>query len=84
VLDYANLIGARALNDPAATNAVQIVLSGSTRDSAHGSLYMPEFGQAYSDTEIAAVANYITARFGSSPSNITAANVEDLRKEVSK
>jgi mono/diheme cytochrome c family protein len=84
VLDYANLVGARAVNDPTATNAVQIVLSGSTRDSAHGSLYMPEFGRAYSDTEVAAVANYLTARFGSSPSNITAANVEDLRKEVSK
>ena len=25
---------------------------------------MPAFGSAYSDTEIAAVANYVTARFG--------------------
>jgi len=84
ILDYANLVGARAVNDPTATNAVQIVLSGSSRDSVHGSLYMPDFGQAYSDTEVAAVANYITARFGSTPSNITAANVENLRKEVAK
>jgi mono/diheme cytochrome c family protein len=84
VLGYANLTGARAVNDPSATNVVQIILAGSNRHSAHGSLYMPEFGSAYSDTEVAAVANYITARFGSSPSSLTAANVSDLRKEVSK
>jgi mono/diheme cytochrome c family protein len=84
ILDPANLTGARAVNDPTATNVVQVVLSGTTRDSPHGSLYMPEFGSAYSDTEVAAVANYITARFGSAPSNLTASNVADLRKEVSK
>jgi mono/diheme cytochrome c family protein len=84
VLGYADLIGARAVNDPTATNVVQIVLGGTTRDSAHGSLYMPDFGNAYSDTEVAAVANYVTARFGSSPSNITATNVADLRKENSR
>jgi mono/diheme cytochrome c family protein len=84
ILDYANLTGARAVNDPTATNVVQIVLSGSSNNSVHGGLYMPDFGSAYSDTEIAAVANYVTARFGSEPSNLTAANVADLRKEVSK
>jgi mono/diheme cytochrome c family protein len=84
ILDYANLTGARAVNDPTATNAVQIIIAGSSRNSAHGDLYMPEFGSAYSDMEVAAVANYITARFGASPSNLTAANVADLRREVSK
>jgi mono/diheme cytochrome c family protein len=84
ILDYANLTGARAVNDPTATNVVQIVLSGSSNNSVHGGLYMPDFGSAYSDTEIAAVANYVTARFGAEPANLTAANVADLRKEVSK
>jgi mono/diheme cytochrome c family protein len=84
ILDYATLTGARSVNDPTATNVVQIVLSGSSRDSGHGILYMPDFGSAYTDTEVAAVANYITARFGSTPSNITAANVADLRKEGAK
>ena len=82
ILPYANLTGARAVNDPTATNVVQIVLSGSGH--GNGSFYMPDFGNAYSDTEIAAVANYVTARFGTEPSNLTAANVADLRKEVSK
>jgi hypothetical protein len=31
---------------------------------------MPAFGSVYSDTEIAAVANYVTARFGSKGSEI--------------
>jgi mono/diheme cytochrome c family protein len=84
ILDYASLTGSRAVNDPTATNVAQIVLGGSTRDSTHGSLYMPDFGSAYSDTEVAAVANYITARFGSTPSSLTAANVADLRRESGK
>jgi mono/diheme cytochrome c family protein len=43
---------------------------------------MPAFGSIYSDVEIAAVANYVTTRFGSKPSAITAKDVADLRKQV--
>jgi mono/diheme cytochrome c family protein len=32
---------------------------------------MPAYGGAYSDSEIAAVANYVTARFGAQHSAIT-------------
>jgi mono/diheme cytochrome c family protein len=81
VLSDATLTGVRAVNDPTATNVVQVVLSGSA--SPDGSA-MPAFGSAYTDTEVAAVANYVTARFGASPSNITAANVSQARKEISK
>ena len=84
VVNYASLTGARAINDPSATNVVQVVLAGSTPDGIHGNVYMPAFGEAYSDTEIAAVANYVTARFGARPSRVTAANVAELRKEASK
>jgi len=84
ILDYADLTGSRSVNDPSATNVVQIILSGSSHTNVHGGLYMPDFGSAYSDTEVAAVANYVTARFGAEPSNLTATNVAELRKEVSK
>jgi mono/diheme cytochrome c family protein len=40
---------------------------------------MPSFGHAYSDAEIAAVANYVTARFGSGPSAVLAEDVAKLR-----
>jgi mono/diheme cytochrome c family protein len=41
---------------------------------------MPAFGQAYSDDEIAAVANYVTARFGAERSQISAEDVARLRE----
>jgi mono/diheme cytochrome c family protein len=46
--------------------------------------YMPAFGQGYSNDEIAAVANYVTARFGVSASRITGRDVAALRKQASK
>jgi mono/diheme cytochrome c family protein len=73
----ATLTGVRAVNDPSATNVAQIVLAGQRRPN--GEVSMPAFGAAYSDTEIAAVANYVTARFGA-PSHIDAAGVAKLRK----
>jgi mono/diheme cytochrome c family protein len=42
---------------------------------------MPAFGNAYSDTEIASVANYVTARFGAKASQLTAARVARLRAQ---
>ncbi len=74
----ADLTGARAVNDPQATNVVQIVLSGADHAALAG-LHMPDFGAAYSDDEVAAVANYVTARFGSRGSALRAADVRHLR-----
>ena len=79
---YATIAGARAINDPRATNVAQIVISGTRRLAPKGIISMPAFGAAYSDTEIAAVVNYVTARFGSEPSRITAKNVAELRSET--
>jgi mono/diheme cytochrome c family protein len=81
---FATLTGAWAVNDPSATNVVQIVLSGTRRLTPPGAVSMPAFGNAYSDAEIAAVANYVTARFGSKPSHVTAQDVADLRAQTSQ
>jgi mono/diheme cytochrome c family protein len=78
---WATLTGARAVNDPTATNVAQIVISGTVRQTPHGPVFMPAFGGAYSDLEIAAVANYVIARFGAKPSAISAENVAKLRKQ---
>jgi mono/diheme cytochrome c family protein len=80
---FATLTGAWAVNDPGATNVAQIVISGTKRHT-EGTVSMPAFGSAYSDAEIAAVANYVTARFGSKPSQITAQDVAELRKQTSQ
>lgn len=74
----AALTGSRAVNDVSATNVVQVILSGS--GSADGRQpYMPSFADAYSDYEIAAVANYVTGRFGSKASGMTPEGVATLR-----
>jgi mono/diheme cytochrome c family protein len=80
VIAEAQLTGGRAVNDPSAANVVQMILSGTgSPDTPHP--YMPSFGHAYSDAEIAAVANYVTARFGSTPSHVTPGDVAKLRQQ---
>ena len=84
VSPMATLPGAWAVNDPGATNVAQIVISGTKRHTPEGALSMPAFGNAYSDDEIAAVANYVTARFGSKGSRLTAQDVAELRKQTAE
>jgi mono/diheme cytochrome c family protein len=81
---YATIAGARAVNDPKATNVAQIVISGTKRFTPQGIISMPAFGGAYSNVEIAAVANYVTARFGSEASKITEKDVAELRGQTSR
>jgi mono/diheme cytochrome c family protein len=81
---YATIAGARAVNDPAATNVAQIVITGTRRLTPRGIVSMPAFGGTYSDVEIAAVANYVTARFGSAPSKITGKDVAELRGQTAR
>ncbi len=81
---FATIAGARAVNDPTATNVAQIVISGTTRHTPSGIISMPAFGDAYSNAEIASVANYVTGRFGSAPSRLTEKDVAGLRNETSR
>jgi mono/diheme cytochrome c family protein len=82
VSPFATFTGSAAVNDPSATNVAQIVIGGTRRLTPDGALSMPSFGQAYSDDEIAAVVNYVTARFGAKASSLTAQDVANLRKQV--
>ena len=79
---YATVAGARAVNDRAATNVAQIVITGTARHTPPDAVSMPAFGSTHSDTEIAAVANYVTARFGSVKSNLTDKDVAELRAQT--
>jgi len=81
ILPFATLTGARAVNDPSATNVAQIVISGTRRNTPQGVVAMPAFGASYSNAEIAAVANYVTARFGSEGSRLSEKDVADLRRQ---
>jgi mono/diheme cytochrome c family protein len=81
---YATLTGVRAVNDPSATNVAQTVINGVNRQTAEGTIFMPGFGQGYSDDDIAAVSNYVTARFGAQGATLTAKDVASLRKQAAQ
>jgi mono/diheme cytochrome c family protein len=68
---YAALAGDQTAEDPAATNLVQVVVNGSRLQTQTGDLIMPQFGGGYTDTEIAAVANYTVEHFAQRPGRAT-------------
>jgi mono/diheme cytochrome c family protein len=76
----ATLVGTRSVNDPSANNVAQVIIRGAQRHTT-SALTMPAFGGAYSDVEIASVANYVTARFGTQPADLSAEHVAKLRTE---
>ena len=84
ITPFATIAGTRAVNDRTATNVAQIVISGTMRHTPQGVMSMPAFGPAYSDVEIAAVANYVTGRFGSAQSKISEKEVAGLRNQTSR
>ncbi|RDS86173.1 c-type cytochrome [Dyella psychrodurans] len=77
--DYAALTGTRAVRDPHATNAVQIILHGSQWQLGNRRIYMPSFGNAYSDVEIAALSNYVVSHFGGQQGTLSASEVANRR-----
>jgi mono/diheme cytochrome c family protein len=81
---YATLTGVRAVNDPTATNVAQTVINGVNRKTAEGTIFMPAFGEGYSDDDIAAVSNYVTARFGAEGAHLTAQDIASLRKQAAQ
>lgn len=83
VSGYATLTGVRAVNDPSATNVAQTVINGVDRKTGRG-IAMPAFGQGYSDDDIAAVANYVTARFGAKGARLTGQDVAHLRMQTAQ
>jgi mono/diheme cytochrome c family protein len=80
ITPYASLAGDRSVNDPAAVNLTQVLFDGARLHTPDGPVFMPTFGAGYSDTEIAAVAKYVTARFGTSASSISPDEVAKRRR----
>lgn len=78
---HARLTGIRSVNDPSAVNIVQSVLYGVNRPAPDGMVPMPAFGGTLSDREVAAVANYVSSRFGAKGSDLKTDDVARLREE---
>jgi mono/diheme cytochrome c family protein len=80
-IPFATLTGTRSVNDPTANNVAQVIIGGGHRHLPIDAENMPAFGTTYSDAEIAAVANYVTALYGVKASDLSAAHVAKLRAE---
>lgn len=82
LVPHSSFTGSRAVNDPTATNvALAIIHGASSLPTSDGAVAtMPAFGSIYSDDDVAAVSNYVIARFGARPSAITASEVARLRE----
>lgn len=77
---YASLLGTRGVNDVRGANVTQILLHGSSLRGQDASIFMPGFGDAYSDTEIAALSNYVIGHFGNKQGTVTPDDVAARRK----
>jgi mono/diheme cytochrome c family protein len=76
---HAELLGSPAVNDSSGANLVRAVLQGVKIGSPRGDNLMPSFAAAYSDTEIAAVSNYVIGHFSGRPGSVTFADVRAAR-----
>ncbi len=76
---YASLTGTRGVNDPYAVNVTEVILQGARYRVGDNEVFMPAFGDAYSDTEVAALANYVVAHFGGKQGTMTPEEVGKRR-----
>jgi mono/diheme cytochrome c family protein len=76
---YAALAGSQAVSDPAGLNLTQVLLQGAKLHTGKEAVFMPAFGRAYSDVELAAVSNYVIAHFGGKRGQVTPADVKKRR-----
>jgi mono/diheme cytochrome c family protein len=77
---YASLTGTRGVNDPKAVNVTQVILQGVRYRVGDSEVFMPAFGDAYSDTEVSALANYVVAHFGGKQGSVTPEEVAKRRQ----
>ena len=77
---YASLQGTRSVNDPSAKNVTAVILQGAKMRVGDSDVFMPAFADAYSDAEVAALANYVVAHFGGKHGSVTADDVAARRK----
>jgi mono/diheme cytochrome c family protein len=76
---YASLLGTRGVNDVEGANVTQAILLGGKIRVGDSDVFMPAFGGAYSNTEVAALANYVIAHFGGKEGKVTPDQVAKRR-----
>jgi mono/diheme cytochrome c family protein len=77
---YAALLGTRAVNDLSGVNVTETILHGADFKIGDREVFMPAFGAGYSNTEVAALTNYVIAHFGDKQSTVTPDDVARRRE----
>jgi len=75
----AALAGDQTAMDPGGTNLALILMTGGAVTTNQGSFAMPGFARGYTDTELAAVANYTIEHFGQRVGRVSPAGLAGLR-----
>lgn len=76
---YPSLTGNRALGSMSPNSAVMAILNGVHRETNSYTVSMPAFGSELTDAQVAAVSNYVFARFGNPDLNVTPERVAMMR-----
>ena len=80
--DAPRIIAAPAQRDDTdGMNLTRMILDGVDVRVRGQDVHMPAFGHAYSDAEVAALANYVIAQFGNKQGRVTPALVAERRKQ---
>jgi len=77
---YPSLSHNSTLGAASATNLIQVMLNGVTRESQEGQTFMPGFAASLDNDQIAALVNYLTQQFGNPNNKVTAEQVAKLRR----
>ncbi|HTW28124.1 MAG TPA: cytochrome c [Acetobacteraceae bacterium] len=80
---WAALAGAQSLADPKATNIVQVLMGGTEVETRQGRMFMHSFAAAYTDEELAAVANYVIGQIGGRTGSVTPEQIRAARPATS-
>ncbi|WP_313687122.1 cytochrome c [Pantoea sp.] len=79
VNQHASLAGSTTVNDPKGRSLVQVILKGAHMEVGDQQVFMPDFGNKYSDAEVASVANFVIGHFGGKQGEVTAEQVKQQR-----
>jgi len=77
---WAALRGSHTTADPAGTNLIQVLTNGTRIQTSQGLAFMHPFTGAYTDEELASLANYTSSQFGLRPGSITPEQIRKQRK----
>ncbi len=77
---WAGLRGSHTTNDPAATNLIQVLAHGTEIRTNQGLMFMHPFLSAYTDEELAALANYVSSQFGAGNARVMPEQIRKQRK----